>query len=461
MTSQAPASHQQENPNTILTQALPAGFFSTLVLWATWFATHVPWVGLPEKQSLPLILCAWALSLLWVGWRATDKLSRVAAIGAIAGTIAALVGLLLLGSKLTQTPDATAMNSVVAKPSAAVIALAFIAFGGVLGAICSAIGSKLPDAGRRKPLGLHTFAIITVLAGAPLLFVGGLVTSTNSGMAVPDWPNTYGTNMFLYPIGPRVPPDIFFEHSHRLFGTLFGVTGLVLLAWVWIASKRSDSAKRVRILTTAAFLGIVAQGALGGVRVLLGSKEHAADNRWLSMVHGVLAQLVFALVVAVAVKLFPRYRAALAENIATTPATKKLRFLATAAMHASILQLLLGALYRHLRSTHVLWTHVAFAFIVAGFALLAGMVASSIHSDDDAHQSSLSPTARRLGMWVVTCVSLQFALGWATLLFGGQTLQAESTTQAILRTAHQANGAAMFALLTALFLVIRRLAPKR
>lgn len=461
MPSQSNTAVPESSPNTILTQALPAGFISTLVLWATWFATHVPWVGLPENQSLPLILALWMVSLVWVGWRATDKFSRVVMIGASAGAIAAVVGLLLLGSKLTQTADATAMNSVVAKPSAPVIAAAFVAFGAVLGAICSAIGANLPSAGTRPAMGLHTFAFVTIFAGAPLLFVGGLVTSTNSGMAVPDWPNTYGTNMFLYPLGPRVPPDIFFEHSHRLFGTLFGLTGLVLLVWVMVVAKRNNAAKSVRILTVAAFVGIVAQGALGGVRVLMGSKEHAADNRWLSMFHGVLAQLVFALVVAIAVKLLPRFLASLAEKITATPSSKKLRILATAAMHSSILQLLLGAMYRHLRSTHVLWTHIAFAFIVAGFGLLAGMLANNIHSEDDAPKSSLTPTARRLGMWVVVCVALQFSLGWATFLFGGKTLQAESTIQAILRTAHQANGAAMFALLTAMFLVARRLAPKK
>ena len=67
-----------------------------------------------------------------------------------------------------------------------------------------------------------------VVAVAPLLFVGGLVTSTNSGMAVPDWPNTFGSNMFLYPLGPRAQPDVYLEHSHRLFGTLVGLATLKL-----------------------------------------------------------------------------------------------------------------------------------------------------------------------------------------------------------------------------------------
>lgn len=464
MTTQTTSSSAEQYPTSILTQALPAGFVSTLVLWATWFATHLPWVGLPEDQSIPLILTLWGLSLIWVGWRATDKFSRVVVIGACAGMIAALVGLLLLGSKLTQTTDATAMNSVVAKPSAPVIALGFVAFGAVLGAICSSLGANLPRAGSCRPMGLHTFALTTIFAGAPLLFVGGLVTSTNSGMAVPDWPNTYGTNMFLYPLGPRVAPDIFFEHSHRLFGTLFGVTGLVLLVWVLLAAKSNTGAKHVRWLTIAAFVGIVAQGALGGVRVLMGSKDHAEDNRWLSMFHGVLAQLVFALVVAVAVKLLPRYRNSLQETIVATAESKKLRLLATAALHSSILQLLLGAMYRHLRSTHVLWTHIAFAFIVAAFGLMVGLVANSMHAKEDdmrtAPMSALSTVARRLGSWVVVCVALQFTLGWAAFLFAGRGIQAETNIQALLRTAHQANGAAMFALLTAMFLVARRLAPK-
>ncbi len=451
--------------HSVLTQALPAGFVSTLVLWATWFGTHLPWIGLPEQQSMPVILVLWVFSLVWVGWRANDKFSRVVVIGASAGAIAAVVGLLLLGSKLTQTSDATAMNSVVAKPSAPVIAIAFVAFGAVLGAICSAVGSKLPGAGSRRAMGLDTFAIVTIIAGAPLLFVGGLVTSTNSGMAVPDWPNTYGTNMFLYPLGPRVPADIFLEHSHRLFGTLFGVTALVCFVWVWKASKHNTAAKSVRVLVTIAFVGTCAQGLLGWQRELHGSKEVAEDNRWLSMFHGVFAQLVFALVVAVAVKLLPRYRAALEENFAATATTRKLRFLATAAFHSTMLQLMLGAMYRHLRSPHVLWTHAGFALIVAGFALLAGFVARNINADDNSEnqpaQSSLFPTCQCLGLWLVICVSLQFTLGWATFLFGGQKLQAETTLQALLRTAHQANGAAMVALLTATFVVARVIAPKR
>src|SRR5262249_17734296 len=138
---------------------------------------------------------------------------------------------------------------------------------------------------------------------APLVFIGGLVTSTNSGMAVPDWPNTYGSNMFLYPLGPRVRPDVFFEHAHRLFGTLVGLTTLVLMVWTLIA-ERGVGVRRPAI---AAFVLVCLQGVLGGIRVRMGSADPEQDNRALAMLHGVLAQLTFGVVVACAVFLSPAY----------------------------------------------------------------------------------------------------------------------------------------------------------
>ena len=76
---------------------------------------------------------------------------------------------------------------------------------------------------------LHRFAAFVVAATAILIFAGGLVTSTGSGLSVPDWPNTFGTNMFLYPLGPRAAPDVFLEHSHRLFGTLVGLSAIAMV----------------------------------------------------------------------------------------------------------------------------------------------------------------------------------------------------------------------------------------
>jgi cytochrome c oxidase assembly protein subunit 15 len=446
------------------------GFASTLVLWSAWFVTHLPWLALSEQIAKPMTLGCWELALLWVGWRAGKPRGTIA--GAGSGVIAAIVGLLILGSKLTETADPTAMGESSVRPNAAMMAAGFVGLGAGLGAVMGGLGGLLAGP-RVRAMGLPTFAIVAVCAIAPLVFIGGLVTSTNSGMAVPDWPNTFGSNMFLYPLGPRVPADIFFEHSHRLFGTLVGLTTMVLMVW----TLRSTEHRSVRPWVVGLFAFIVLQGVLGGLRVLQGSADAGEDNRWLSMLHGIKGQLAFALTVTVAVFLVPAYQAARAALAAPQHEhARRLRFLATAAMHSTILQLVLGAMYRHLRHDHVLWTHAAFALIVATFGLMAGFVASSMRMSfptstaasaalsSDAREprgASLLPTVRSLGIALVVVVGLQFVLGWGTFLFGGRGIQAGNEAQALLRTAHQANGAAMLALLTALFLMGRVMAPKK
>src|SRR2546421_11534933 len=79
---------------------------------------------------------------------------------------------------------------------------------------------------------LHWLALLTACATFPLIFMGGLVTSHQAGMSVPDWPNSYGYNMFLFP--PRLwIGGILYEHTHRLMGTVVGMLsiGLAIIAW--------------------------------------------------------------------------------------------------------------------------------------------------------------------------------------------------------------------------------------
>src|SRR5882757_893220 len=85
---------------------------------------------------------------------------------------------------------------------------------------------------------LHRFAMLTSMATLGLIGVGGLVTSHEAGMAVPDWPNTYGYNMFLFPISKWMG-GIFYEHSHRLFASLVGLLTTILASWLWVRETRS------------------------------------------------------------------------------------------------------------------------------------------------------------------------------------------------------------------------------
>ena len=103
---------------------------------------------------------------------------------------------------------------------------------------------------------LHLFALLTAAATAVLIFAGGLVTSTGSGLSVPDWPNSYGWFMFTFPVENWVG-GIFYEHSHRLIASTVGFLILVLAFWLWRAEPRAW----VRKLGFIALGAVITQGA--------------------------------------------------------------------------------------------------------------------------------------------------------------------------------------------------------
>jgi cytochrome c oxidase assembly protein subunit 15 len=135
---------------------------------------------------------------------------------------------------------------------------------------------------------LYWFAVLTALATLALIGIGGLVTSHEAGMSVPDWPTTYGYNMFLFPINKWLG-GIFYEHSHRLLASLVGLMTTILAVWLWLKDSRSWMAW----LGVAAFLLVVAQGVLGGLRVTMHMDS-------LGIYHATIAQLFFALTCAIA-----------------------------------------------------------------------------------------------------------------------------------------------------------------
>ena len=187
---------------------------------------------------------------------------------------------------------------------------------------------------------LHRFALLTALATFLLLGAGGLVTSHGVGMAVPDWPNTYGYNPFFFPFSKWVG-GIFYEHTHRLLasvvgmltgilalwlhgraarpfmrwtgaallilgianelllpkrwadGIVSGAAGLVMLGSSFFWPRCEPAAKWLRRLGWIAFVAVVLQGVLGGLRVVL------SDDA-LGIYHATLAQLFFALTCSIA-----------------------------------------------------------------------------------------------------------------------------------------------------------------
>jgi cytochrome c oxidase assembly protein subunit 15 len=184
-------------------------------------------------------------------------------------------------------------------------------------------------AGRR----LHLFALFTVAVTALLLLMGGLVTSKGAGLAVPDWPTTFGYGMFSYPWALMVG-DVFYEHSHRLIGSFVGLLTLGLATWLWLR----DSRPWVKALAVAAVLLVVAQGIMGGLRVVFLAPSFA-------LVHGFVAHAFFALIVSLAVFTSEEWTSEPTRSrVNGAPRLKRLAIATTVLIY---LQAVAGAFVRH------------------------------------------------------------------------------------------------------------------
>ena len=182
---------------------------------------------------------------------------------------------------------------------------------------------------------LHLFALLTAASTAVLIFAGGLVTSTGSGLSVPDWPNTYGWFMFTFPLENWVG-GIFYEHSHRLIASTVGFLILVLAFWLWRAEPR----RWVRRLGFIALGAVIAQGVLGGITVLW----YLPDP--ISIAHASLAEIVFCLTTTIALVTSPGWKARYATR-GPAPDDRKLQRVALATLATVYVQIVLGATMRH------------------------------------------------------------------------------------------------------------------
>ncbi len=134
---------------------------------------------------------------------------------------------------------------------------------------------------------LHRFAIVFVVAVFILIALGGTVTSKGAGLAVPDWPTTFDHHMFLFPPSLWVG-NIFWEHVHRLMGSLVGLMAIVMAVWLWQTQSRAW----VRNLGLAALGMIIVQGIMGGLRV-------TQLSTGLAVVHGITAQIIICITVLI------------------------------------------------------------------------------------------------------------------------------------------------------------------
>jgi cytochrome c oxidase assembly protein subunit 15 len=229
----------------------------------------------------------------------------------------------------------------------------------------------------------HRLALTTVAATFVLILFGGLVTNTGAALAVPDWPTTFGHNMFLYPWSQMVG-GIFYEHSHRLLGSLVGLLTLALAAALW---REGSGLRTLGLVMVGA---VVTQGLLGGLRVVL-LKET------LAIAHGCLAQAFFALAVAVALLTSTTHRLPV-QGIDPT-----LRVLTLVAAGLVYVQIVFGALI-----THAGWILIHLIGGAAVFVFVP-MVTAQLRRSRDA---VATPAASAL----IALLALQLLLGMGSLL---------------------------------------------
>jgi len=181
---------------------------------------------------------------------------------------------------------------------------------------------------------LNRFAWITCVATLLLICSGGMVTSKGVGLAVPDWPTTFGYNMFLFPASKWVG-GILFEHTHRLIASAVGFLTIILAIWLW----RSESRNWVRNLGVIALGAVVLQGVLGGLRVTMLKDE-------IGIFHACLAQAFLGLVVVI-VLVTSKFWRALSDAAVDPKKFAPIKTIAIAVTVAIYVQLALGATMRH------------------------------------------------------------------------------------------------------------------
>jgi len=305
-------------------------------------------------------------------------------------------------------------------------------------------------------------ALLLVCATFPLIWVGGLVTTYEAGMAVPDWPSTFGYNLFLYPWQTWLagPWDLFIEHGHRLFGALVGVLTILLVVTVFCYDRRPW----MRGASLAALLLVIGQGALGGLRVLF-------DERLLAQIHGCVGPAFFALTVALAVWTSPRWlaRREQARDAISARATARFQRLAFFTLAVAYLQLVLGSQLRHVRPgidvatfRAAVWFHLLVAAVLSAYVLLlAGRALWSFSTDTYILFPAIALAVLLLaqlglgaGAWVV---NYGFPANWFGRYSWAQqyVVAQESRTQAWVTTGHVAAGSLI--LVTSLVVALRSL----
>lgn len=296
-----------------------------------------------------------------------------------------------------------------------------------------------PSQAQTRPVssGLFRFAVFTALFTLGHIKLGGMVTSTGSGMAFEDWPLSNGS---LW------PPGMFdegedgskaLEHVHRATGTLVGIWAIVLLVWIY----RVDPRRWLRRLAWGFLAVVTIQGVLGGLGVVLSPD---GIKTWEPAVigHGILAQPTLCLAAFMAFALSMGWNERLATHAVYAQTARRLAGLAFGLV---FVQIAVGAVVRHANIQGMLWLHVFMAIAVS----IGIMISTAYNSGKFAAQSR---GFRVLGRWVWILLSLQLLLGFVTLIVRRpkDPSNIEFIGRSLVATAHVAIGATLFVMTTLL-----------
>jgi len=255
----------------------------------------------------------------------------------------------------------------------------------------------------------HRFTVVVACLAFLLVIAGGLVTSNNAGLAVPDWPTSFGS---LYRIPPMIG-GVKFEHGHRMIAEFVGLLTIIVAIWTW----RVDQRRWMRGLTLGAVAGVVFQGVLGGLTVLNFLPPA------ISTAHAVVGQTMFCVLAAIAVFTSRGWVTQPAEKIPKKDARPLIRH-SWMLISFLYLQLILGAAFRHVwtklgpvganrwparKIIHIfLYPHILNALFVAALILYVGTRALTRHSN--------IPHLRRPALAMLVLLILQLLLGFSAYI---------------------------------------------
>jgi heme a synthase len=304
---------------------------------------------------------------------------------------------------------------------------------------------------------LRIFAKLTCVSTLILIFIGGLVKSTESGLAVPDWPLSYGTFF------PPMVGGVFYEHGHRMAATLVGFFVLVLSIWL----ARKEQRRWVKHLGFWTLGAVIFQGILGGITVLMFLPAPV------SVAHGTLAQTFFLMTIVLAYSLSIE-RSRRPDNAQADPFFVKISLIFLLLVYV---QLILGATMRHLEAGLAIGDFPTMAgswFPAFDQQMLNTVNAWRFEVDLDLVTMPQIVVHFLHRLWaVVLCAALVIlnyhgfkhvrdpkvrqALGWLNIAFISQIalgiLSIWTMKEVILTTFHVANGALVLGL--TMFLILR------